>query len=136
MNILKNLFGGGGGNHNAPKDDGIYVYVRPRGCEEVVQIRLHPGNDLSRSEDGSGYFVQKTARGSYRCFNPIEMTLYFDGQRNLSNHEIKGGDLVDESEYHAWQETLAARKAAIREKNAAVDAANADAQSDMDSEGE
>lgn len=126
MNFLKNLFGGGGGKQSS--DVGIYVYVRPRGCEEVIQIRLNPNNDLSRNEDGK-LFVRKIARGSYRCFNPIEMTLYFNDNRQLVSHEIdRAGEVVDEAAYNAWQETLAAKKAAIREQNAAVDAANNEAE--------
>jgi hypothetical protein len=123
MNILKNLFGGGGDGQS--KDNGIYLYVQPLGCEEVVEVRINPSNDLSRNDDGT-LFMIKTVRGTHRCFTPAEMTLYFNKDRALTNHEIKGGKLLDRDAYDAWQEQLAAKKQAIREQNAAVDAANAE----------
>jgi len=125
MNILKNLFGGGGGS-NRSADGGMYFYVRPRGCEEVVRIRINPANDLSK-DDNDKYFVIKTVRGTHRCFNPAEMTLHFDSNRNLTSSEVDKGELVDKAAYEEWEQTLAAKKAAIREQNAAVDAANTDA---------
>ena len=123
MNILKNLFGGGGSNRS--DDGGIYFYVRPRGCEEVVKVRINPANDLSKDEQDN-YFVIKTVRGTHRCFNPAEMTLYFDKNRNLTSSSIDKGDIVDEAAFIEWEEKLAAKKAAIREQNAAVDAENSE----------
>lgn len=125
MNFLKNLFGGDGDGQS--KDGGQYFYVQPRGCEEVVEVRINPANDLSTREEGNGYFVRKTVRGTHRCFNPAEMTLYFDGNKSFTSHEMSGGELVTREDYDAWQEKLAAKKQAIREHNAAVDAANAEA---------
>ncbi len=108
MNILKNLFGGGSGGNNAD-DGGIYFYVRPRGCEEVVKVRIDPRNDLSQADDGSGYFVRKLARGTtYPCFREIEMMLHFDSNRNLTETEVQRGEMVDEEAYTTW---LAAQEA-------------------------
>lgn len=121
MNFLKNLFSGGSSNQG---DGGLYFYVRPRGCEEVVQVRLNPSNDLSRSKDG-GFFVVKSVRGKDRCFNPAEMTLHFNNQRKLIDSSVSGGKLVDEEAYNAYQQARAEKKQAIREQNANVDAAQA-----------
>lgn len=124
MNILRSLFGGGSSGQS--EDGGLYFYVRPRGCEEVVRVRINPANDLSKDENDN-YFVIKTVRGTHRCFNPAEMTLYFDKNRNLTSSEVDKGEIVDEAAFIAWEEALAAKKAAAREHNAAVDAANASA---------
>jgi len=123
MNFLKNLFGGGGGSNG--DDRGLYFYVRPRGCEEVVEVRINPANDLSL-QDGGGYFVKKTVRGKHRCFNPAEMTLYFDGQRNFQSSEVSGGELLEKEDFDAWEAAFEAKKQAAREQNAAVDAARAE----------
>jgi hypothetical protein len=125
MNILKNLFGGGGGGGNRSADGGMYFYVRPRGCEEVVQVRINPSNDLSL--EGDAYFVRKIARGTHRCFNPVELTLTFDKNRKLISSEVDKGEIVDEAAYNEWQEQLTAKKAAMRAHNAAVDEARAEA---------
>lgn len=122
MNFLKKLFSGGGESHY--KDDGIYIYVQPRACEEVIQVRLDPRNDLSARKEG-GYFVRKVARGNHRCFQPVEMVLNFNSERQLIESEVEGGELVDEAAYQQWQQALEAKKRAIAEHNAAVDAANA-----------
>lgn len=116
MNFLKQLFSSN--NKVVDSDDGIYLYVRPTGCEEVIQVRLNPRNDLTISEQG-GYFVQKVARGTHRCFNPVEMTLYFDQSRKLTNNDISGGELVEAAEYTAWQAKLAQIKASRSNSNGA-----------------
>lgn len=127
MNFLKNLFGGGNSGQSA--DKGLYFYVQPRGCEEVVEVRINPLNDLSTGDDG-GYFIRKTVRGNHRCFNPAEMTLYFGGNKTLTSQEISGGAFVTRADYDAWQVKLAAKQRAAREHNAAVDATNAEADDD------
>jgi hypothetical protein len=124
MNFLSRLFGGGGSGSRP--DSGLYFYIRPKGCEEVVQVRIDPLRDTSQLDSGEGYFIQKTVRGQHRCFNPAELTLYFDSNRTLTEKNISRGDLVTEEDYHAWQEQLEAKRAAIRAHNAAVDAANTD----------
>jgi hypothetical protein len=122
MNFFKNLFSGGGTPSQG--DGGIYIHVQPRGCEEVIRVRLDPRNDLT-AEDG-GYWVRKIARGNYRCFNPVEMMLRFDANRQLVEDTITGGTLVDQAVFDAWEAELAARKQRIAEQNAAVDAENND----------
>lgn len=122
MNFLKSIFSGGGPSSSG--DSGLYFYVRPRGCEEIVKVRINPANDLSQKE-GGGYFVQKTVRGAHRCFNPAEMTLTFDNNKRLSNQEVAGGEFVDEEAFEAWEQAFEAKKAATRAQNQAVDEARA-----------
>lgn len=98
MDFLRRLFGGGGGGDNAK---GMYVYVRPRGCDEVVRVRIDRYNDLSLSDDGETYWVHKYVRG-VKCFQQVEIDLFFDKNRQLQNSEVAGGALVSEEEYNAW----------------------------------
>ncbi len=114
MNFLKQLFSNN--TNSQDNDNGIYLYVRPTGCEEVIQVRLNPNNDLTVSEHG-GYFVHKVARGTYRCFNPVEMTLHFSQARQLTDNDVSGGELVEKADYEAWQVTLAEKKAAVANNN-------------------
>lgn len=111
MDFLKKLFGGGGGNPQQNSNDvGIYFYVRPRGCEEVIQVRVDMRNDPSLADDG-GYIVRKTVRGSYRCFNPVEMTLVFNKNRQLAEQTLDRAEFVSREDYEAWQEKLSQIKA-------------------------
>ncbi len=112
MGFFKKLFGGTGGKPAGSVSgdrDGMYFYVRPRGCEEVIRVRVNRNNDLSQSDEGDSYFVRKLARGE-KCFQSVEMELYFDKNRMLVDSQVKGGELVDAAAYDAWiasQETAA-----------------------------
>ncbi len=104
MNFLKNLFGGG---PKSPSDRGIYFYVKPKRCEEIVRIRIDTYNDLSISDDG-GYWVRKVA-SAIRCPFQAEVTLYFDKGRRLTESQVENGELVDKDDYDNY---LAAKEGA------------------------
>lgn len=99
MNFLKKLFGGG----NANRDDrGMYLYVQPHRCDDVLRVRVDMSNDLSQRDDGGGYWVRKLASSAnYKC-NPVEMSIYFDKNRRLEDSDLQGGQLVDKAAYDAW----------------------------------
>ncbi len=99
MNFLKKLFGGG----NTGRDDrGTYYYVKPHRCDDILRVRVDMSNDLSLTDDGSGYWVRKLASsGNYKC-NQVEVTLYFDNNRRLQDNELNGGKMVERADYDAW----------------------------------
>jgi hypothetical protein len=77
------------------KDGGLYVYVRCQGCGEEIQGRINPSSDLSRAEDGRGYFVRKVLIGQ-QCFRPIELQLrYADMNGSLLSYDVTGGDWIE-----------------------------------------
>lgn len=98
MDFLKKLFGGGASSGDAK---GLYYYVKPRGCEEVVRVRIDRNNDLSLSDDGKSYYVHKVVMGT-KCFQRAEVDFYFNGSRQLTNSEVSGGEMVKEADYEAW----------------------------------
>lgn len=99
MNFLKRIFGS-----SSEKDNALYFYVQPRGCDEIVRVRINPQNDLSQSDDLTTYFVRKIVRGT-KCFNQVEMELYFDSNRRLADSQLQGGKLVTQAEYEQWLTT-------------------------------
>jgi len=100
MDFFRKLFGGG--TSTADKS-GLYFYIQPKGCAEVVRVRIDRNNDLSQPDDGSGYFVRKTVRGvDYKCNRSAELELIFDDQRRLQSTNVMGGTLVTEADYQAW----------------------------------
>ena len=104
MNFLKKLFGGDGERN----DRGMYFYVSPHRCDDVLRVRVDMSNDLSQRDDGSGYWVRKLASGgNYKC-NQVELTFFFDSNRRLVDQEIDGGKLVDKAAYDSWEAARAA----------------------------
>lgn len=100
MNFLKNLFGGS--NHRGSGDGRtFYVYVRPKRCDQLVEVRIDLFNDLSMDDTGNQFFIRKTAQ-AIRCPFAAEMTLYFDKNRKFINGEIENGDFVTSDDYAAW----------------------------------
>ena len=111
MEFFKRLFGGGttspsSGKKGAPGDRGIYFFVQPDGCEEVIRVRIDPINDLSESDDGKTYHVRKLASG-VKCFKRVEMEFAFNANKQLVEKDVKGGTLVDEAAWIAWTSTQA-----------------------------
>jgi hypothetical protein len=106
MDFFRRLLGGAGGTKPqtvAGDKVGIYFYVRPKGCEEIVRVRIDRNNDLSLADDNSTYWVHKTVRGTtYKCMRSAELEAHFDSHRNLRSAEVSGGDLVTQAEYDAW----------------------------------
>lgn len=94
MNFLKSLFGGG----NQSRDAGYYVYVKPKMCQEILRVRINMSNDLSLTDDNSGYLVRKVASAT-RCPFQSEVILHFDKSRKLSDREIENGEFVTEETY-------------------------------------
>ncbi|MCS7072118.1 MAG: hypothetical protein NZM00_11470 [Anaerolinea sp.] len=99
MNFFSRLFGGRA-RPSSGDPDGLYFYVRPDGCDEIVRVRVHRYNDLSEHDDG-GLWVRKSVRGT-KCFTPVELELYFTAERKFVRHAISGGALVDEAAWRAY----------------------------------
>ena len=107
MGFFKRLFGGGGAKTYASASSagdpaGLYYFVQPDNCDEVIRVRINRENDLTIKDDESGYWVHKTVRGS-KCFDPVEVDLHFDRSKRLTDPQITGGKLVDEAAFKAWQ---------------------------------
>jgi len=107
MGFLIRLFARSQAPHRADAS-AYWVYVRCNRCGEIIRSRIDLNNDLSADygDEGLGitkYFCRKTLIGSRRCFQPIEVELTFNPQRELIQREIRGGVYVNESEYLASQ---------------------------------
>lgn len=101
MSFLKRFVNALMGSGSGSSDSGIYVYIRMRRSGEIVRLRLHPGNELSRDDDGR-LFVRKLVMGQ-RSFEQAEAQLYFDDRYNVMDADISGGELSDEASYQAQQ---------------------------------
>ncbi len=104
MNFLKRLFGLGGGHHaNDPR--GLYYYVRPQRCDEVILVRLDKSNDLSIQDfEPTTYYARKLIVGT-KCFDRMEAEFTFDSRRRLIEKKISGGEFVEYEDYVAYQES-------------------------------
>ncbi len=99
MGFFRNLFGGGG-KKPAVDRDGMYIFVRPKMCEEVVRVRVNLMNELSATDEG-GYFVRKMVSAT-RCPFQAEVELTFDKSKNITQSIVTNGELLDGADYEAW----------------------------------
>lgn len=97
MDFLRNLFSGG-----QPKDDAYVVYVRPKMCKKILEVRVDLKNQLSQEDDGNGYWVRKVVNNPY-CPFEAEVKLYFDKNKKETAREIENGEFVSEADYLATQ---------------------------------
>lgn len=92
MDLLKKLFSGGSAR---PSADFFPLRVKCNRCGETVEGRVNMANDLSLTDNDSGYHVRKVLMGSGRCFQQIEVELRFDASRKLLEKSIHGGIFID-----------------------------------------
>ncbi len=96
MNFLKKLFGGGA----RQQDRASYFYVRPKRCDEILQVRVDLFNEPSLTDDGA-YYVRKLVRGA-RCPFPAELHVYLNANRQPVRVEVQDGEQVSAEQYEAW----------------------------------
>ncbi len=88
----------------APNPSGsrnIYpLVVKCKRCGEIIEGKVNLANDLSAGdgeEVGVGdYYCRKLLMGKQRCFQQIEVTLRFNGDRRMVDRQIVGGSFADE----------------------------------------
>lgn len=105
MNFFKRRtpkFGTPGSSPEMGDKNAYFVYVRPKRCLEVVRVRINLMNDLSLTDDESGYFVRKLA-SAQRCPFQAEISLLFDRNRRLVEAEVENGEMVTQADYVQWQ---------------------------------
>jgi hypothetical protein len=92
---LSSLFTGSVGSHD---ENSHFITVQCLRCGEIIQSRVNLANDLSL-EYGEGekmtYFCRKVLMGTQRCFQKVEVTLTFDGNRNLIDRQVTDGKFSD-----------------------------------------
>lgn len=103
MSLLKkigSLFAGGEGEADVHRE-----YVRCSRCGEKISVRVDLGHELTpQYGEGEGaYFVRKGVIGSgeTRCFQTIEVRLYFDADKRLLSRQIAGGEFITWEEFEA-----------------------------------
>lgn len=94
MNFLRNLFGG----QAADPDRGVYIYVKPKMCQEILEIRIDTLNELSAMEDEDAYIVRKLTK-AVRCPFATEVLAKFDNKRRLISTDVKNGEIVSKEDY-------------------------------------
>lgn len=114
MNFLQRLaafFRGGGG----PTNRYLTVYVLSRRCREPIAGQVDLLNELSLSDDDAyQYYARKVfhTSGANRCFGQVEVTLHFDGNKRVVEHDVQGGSWLTRDEYDAELAAFQARRAA------------------------
>ena len=92
---LKKLFGGG---LSIPSQNGFFLKVRCKECEETFNLFINTSTDLMQDFDESGnvaYSLNKEIIGS-RCRNLIHVHLTFDGSKRMLSKKIEKGEFIEE----------------------------------------
>jgi hypothetical protein len=90
-------------------DDGNvhWEYVRCSRCGEKIAVRVDLRNELTPQwDEGEGaYYTRKgiVGSGKTRCFQTIELDLYFDADRRPLSRYISGGEFITRDEYEAQE---------------------------------
>jgi hypothetical protein len=97
---LSQLFAGGEGNIH-------HEYVRCSHCGEKIPVRVNLGGELTpQYGEGEGtYHVHKGVLGSgeTRCFQKIEVDLYFDQDKRLVSRYITGGEFITKEAFETGE---------------------------------
>jgi hypothetical protein len=82
-----------------------WEYVRCSRCGERIPVRVDLRNELTAQYEGGegAYYVRKgvVGTGRTRCFQTIELDLYFGAQRQLVSRYITGGEFITKEEFDA-----------------------------------
>jgi hypothetical protein len=69
--------------------------------EKTLWRRWRRARGGSLADDGKTLWVHKLVRG-VKCRQSVELDLYYDPNRRLTNSEVSGGALVTEADYDEW----------------------------------
>ncbi|MEZ4860316.1 MAG: hypothetical protein R3C14_03385 [Caldilineaceae bacterium] len=105
---------GGGGDRHFP------IYVMSRRCREPLAGQVDMLNELSVvEEDDAAYYTRKVLHtaGQQRCFDQVEVLLWFDGNKQLLRQEVWGGSWLEADAYASAVAEFQARLAAAAEES-------------------
>ncbi len=93
---LKKLFSAAPGGEAA-----YWLYVQCDRCGEKIRSRVDLYHDLSAIYEASGttYFCRKVLIGQQRCYQKIEVEMWFDQRRQLTERKIHGGQFISEETF-------------------------------------
>ena len=82
-----------------------WEYVRCSRCGEKISARVDLRNELTAQYEGGegAYYVRKgiVGSGTSRCFQMIEVELFFDPRRRLVSRYVSGGEFITKEEFNA-----------------------------------
>lgn len=111
MGLLKklaSLLGSGEGGDSKEDKNIHWEYVRCARCGEKIAVRVDLRHELTpQLDEGEGaYYARKGVMGSgqNRCFQMIEVELYFDANRQFLSRYATGGEFITREEFSAGQE--------------------------------
>jgi hypothetical protein len=108
MSFLKKIVSLIGGGESREARHVHTEYVRCSRCGEKIPVRVGLDSELTpQYEGGEGaYYVRKGVFGSgeTRCFQMIEVELFFDSDRRLVSRYVSGGEFITKDEFTAQQE--------------------------------
>jgi hypothetical protein len=95
------------GTEKQGERDVHWEYVQCSRCGEKIPVRVGLRNELTAQYEGGegAYYVRKgvVGTGSNRCFQTVELDLFFNAQRRLVSRYITGGEFITKEEFDAQE---------------------------------
>ena len=89
------------------RPDVHWEYVRCARCGEKIPVRVNLIGELTRQygDEEKAYYVRKGVVGSgeTRCYQTIEVELYFDRTYQLTSRYIEGGEFITREEFEVGE---------------------------------
>jgi hypothetical protein len=81
------------------------IYVRCKRCGEMIRGRVDLWNEISPDYEGGtmSYHCRKVLMGSSTCFQKVEVVLRYDGNRQLVDQEVIGGEAITQEEFEGQE---------------------------------
>lgn len=101
MGLFKRLAGLFSGGRSGPRF--VDIYVLSRRCNEPIAGRVDLFNELSLAEEEHDYYARKVLHtsGERRCFDQVEVQLWFNRNKEIVDHQVSGGRWLEADEYAA-----------------------------------
>jgi len=80
----------------------LTVYLLSRRCREPIEGQVDLLNELSLADESEyTYYARKvfSTSGRNRCFDQVEIQLWFNQNKQVAHQEVKGGEWLTADEY-------------------------------------
>ena len=102
MNFFKRLASLFGGRPSTANNRYLTIYLLSRRCREPIEGQIDLLNELSLADESEySHYAHKTfsTSGRKRCFDQVEVEIWFNQSKQVAHYEVKGGKWLEADVY-------------------------------------